>query len=149
MFPDLLPIFLDGYEIKSGSGLGMRLVSSYSPSTTHWSDRHFAQVWIASSWRKISLALDGGHFTRSTVSKSTLTRSTLMSTHVWSTLQYFQCWCISTLALTSLVPRLPCSRTQTLKLCRCGELGIFSHVKIVKGREGVQRPIVHVQSLST
>ena len=29
----------------------------------------------------------------------------------------------------SLVPRLPCSGTQTLKLCRRGEPGIFSHVR--------------------
>ena len=40
----------------------------------------------------------------------------------------------------SLVPRLPQSGMQTLKLCRCGEPGTFSHVKSVKGREGVERP---------
>ena len=36
----------------------------------------------------------------------------------------------------SLVPRLPHSRMRTLKLCRRGEPGIFSHVSSVKGREG-------------
>jgi len=35
----------------------------------------------------------------------------------------------------SLVPRLPRSGTQTLKLCRRGEPGIFSQVRSGKGRE--------------
>ena len=39
----------------------------------------------------------------------------------------------------SLVPRLPHSRTRTLKLCRCGEPGIFSNVRSGKAREGVER----------
>ena len=40
----------------------------------------------------------------------------------------------------SLVPRVPCSGTRTLKLCRRGEPGIFCHVKSTKGRERVERP---------
>ena len=40
----------------------------------------------------------------------------------------------------SLIPRLPCSGTRTLKLCRRGELGIFCHVKSAKGWESVERP---------
>ena len=43
------------------------------------------------------------------------------------------------LIVHSLVPRLPCSRTWTLKLCRCGEPGIFCHVKSAKGRKEVER----------
>ena len=39
----------------------------------------------------------------------------------------------------SLVPRLPCSGTRTLKLCRRGEPGIFCQVKSAKGREEVER----------
>ena len=35
----------------------------------------------------------------------------------------------------SLVPRLPCSGMRTLKLCRRGKPGIFSHVRSGKGRE--------------
>ena len=38
----------------------------------------------------------------------------------------------------TLVPRLPCSETRTLKLCRRGEPGILSHVRSAKGREGVE-----------
>ena len=41
--------------------------------------------------------------------------------------------------LTSFVPRLPRSGTRTLKLCRRGEPGIFSHVRSAKGREEVER----------
>ena len=36
--------------------------------------------------------------------------------------------------INSLVPRLPCFGTQTLKLCRRGEPGIFSHVSSAKGQ---------------
>ena len=32
------------------------------------------------------------------------------------------------------------SGTQTLKLCRHGEAGIFSHVSTIKGRQRVERP---------
>ena len=35
-----------------------------------------------------------------------------------------------------LIPRLPCSRTRTRKLCRWGEPGIFSYMRTVNGREG-------------
>ena len=42
--------------------------------------------------------------------------------------------------LCSLVPRLPHSGTQTLKLCRRGEPDSFCHVKSVIGRVGVERP---------
>ena len=38
---------------------------------------------------------------------------------------------------SSLVPRLPRSGTQTMKLCRCGEPGIFSHVSSLKGRKNL------------
>ena len=41
--------------------------------------------------------------------------------------------------LPSLVPRFPRSGMRTLKLCRCGEPGIFCHVKSAKGREEVER----------
>ena len=34
-----------------------------------------------------------------------------------------------------LVPRVPRSETRTLKLCRCGDPGIFSDMNSVKGRE--------------
>jgi len=40
---------------------------------------------------------------------------------------------------TSLVPRLPCFETWTLKFCRWEEPGIFSHMRSVKGRKGVYR----------
>ena len=40
--------------------------------------------------------------------------------------------------LFSLVPRLQRSGTWTLKLCRCGEPGIFSHVRNAKDREEVE-----------
>ena len=43
------------------------------------------------------------------------------------------------ICITSLVPRLPCSGTRTLKLCRRGEPGIFCHMKSAKGREEVER----------
>ena len=36
--------------------------------------------------------------------------------------------------MSSLVPRLPHSGTRTLKLCRCGEPGFFSHVRNGKDR---------------
>ena len=39
----------------------------------------------------------------------------------------------------SLVPRFLHSGTRTMKLCRRGEPGIFSHVSSVKGRKGVER----------
>ena len=39
----------------------------------------------------------------------------------------------------SLIPRLSCSGAQTLKLCRCREPDIFSHVRSSKDREGVER----------
>ena len=39
----------------------------------------------------------------------------------------------------SLVPRFPHSGTRTMKLCRRGEPGIFSHVSSVKGRKGIER----------
>ena len=42
--------------------------------------------------------------------------------------------------LCSLVPMFPCSRTQTVKLCRRGEPGSFCHVKSVIGREAVETP---------
>ena len=38
----------------------------------------------------------------------------------------------------SLVPRLPCSGTRTLKLCRLGEPGTFFHMRSGKGREEVE-----------
>ena len=41
--------------------------------------------------------------------------------------------------MSSLIPRLPWSGTWTLKLCRRGEPGIFSHVSTVKGRRAVER----------
>ena len=37
----------------------------------------------------------------------------------------------------SLVPRLPCSGMRTLKLCRWGGPGIFSHVITVNGRKAL------------
>ena len=40
---------------------------------------------------------------------------------------------------SSLVPRIPRSGMRTLKLCRCGQLGIFSHVRSGKGRENGAR----------
>ena len=43
---------------------------------------------------------------------------------------------------TSLVSRLPCSRTQTLKLCGSGEPGIFSHVRSGNGRHEVDATII-------
>ena len=43
----------------------------------------------------------------------------------------------------SLVPRLPFSGTQTLKLCRRGEPGIFSHVRSgIKGRCEVDTTLI-------
>ena len=53
------------------------------------------------------------------------------------------CMKLLSYCIPSLVPRLPRSRAQTLKLRRRrGEPGTFSHVKSVKGREkrGVERP---------
>jgi len=41
---------------------------------------------------------------------------------------------------SSLVSTLPHSGTQTLKLCRRGNPGIFSHVRSTKGRKEVERP---------
>ena len=48
----------------------------------------------------------------------------------------------------SLVPRLPCSGTRTLKLCRRGEPGTFFHMRSGKGREEVERTslTVHVRT---
>ena len=40
---------------------------------------------------------------------------------------------------SSLIPRLLHSGTRTLKLCRCGEPCIISHVRSGKGREGIGR----------
>ena len=37
--------------------------------------------------------------------------------------------------ISSLVPRLPCSGMQTLKLYRRRDLGMFSHMSSVKARE--------------
>ena len=42
----------------------------------------------------------------------------------------------------SLVPRLPRSGTQTLKLCRRGEPGIFSHMKSAKDRHQVDATLI-------
>ena len=42
----------------------------------------------------------------------------------------------------SLVPRLPRSGMQTLKLCRRGEPGIFSHVRSGKGRHEVDATLI-------
>ena len=39
--------------------------------------------------------------------------------------------------IPSLIPRIPHSGMRTLKLCRCGEPGIFSHVSTVKRRKGL------------
>ena len=41
MIPGLLPIFLHSCEIKSGSGLGTRIVSSYSPSLKWYIPKNF------------------------------------------------------------------------------------------------------------
>ena len=46
--------------------------------------------------------------------------------------------------MISLVPRLPCSGTRTLKLCRQGDPGIFSHMSSLKGREEVEKPYLCV-----
>ena len=46
--------------------------------------------------------------------------------------------------MASLVPRLLCSGTQTLKLCMQREPGIFSHVRTLKGRKAVERPLLHM-----
>ena len=43
---------------------------------------------------------------------------------------------VISLAGGSLVPRLLHSGTQTLKLCRQGKLGIYSHMSSIKGRWG-------------
>ena len=43
---------------------------------------------------------------------------------------------------TSLVPRLPRSGTRTLKWCRHGEPGIFSHVRSGKGRREVDATLI-------
>ena len=42
----------------------------------------------------------------------------------------------------SLVPRLPHSGMRTLKLCRCGEPGIFCHVKSAKDRREVDATLI-------
>ena len=42
----------------------------------------------------------------------------------------------------SLIPRLPRSGTQTLKLCRRGEPGIFCHVKSTKDRREVDATLI-------
>ena len=49
---------------------------------------------------------------------------------------------IRTLVWASLVPRLPHSGTWTLKLCRRGEPGIFSHVKSAKDRHKVDATLI-------
>ena len=52
-------------------------------------------------------------------------------------------YCCYTLPkLDSLVPRLPCSGTRTLKLCRRGEPGIFCHVKSAKDRREVDATLI-------
>ena len=53
-------------------------------------------------------------------------------------------WCLacSNLVACSLVPRLPCSGTRTLKLCRRGEPGIFCHVKNAKDRCQVDATLI-------
>ena len=51
------------------------------------------------------------------------TLNTLKDTsHIMSAVVAFP---LKTYRYTSLIPRLPCSRTQTLKLCRWGKPGIF------------------------
>ena len=42
----------------------------------------------------------------------------------------------------TLVPRLPCSETRTLKLCRRGEPGIFCHMKSAKDRREVDATLI-------
>ena len=49
-------------------------------------------------------------------------------------------FCMEELLFISLVPRLPHSGTQTLKLCRQEESGTFPHMSNVKGTKGVERP---------
>ena len=49
---------------------------------------------------------------------------------------------IYTLLKDSLVPRLPHSGTRTLKLCRRGEPGIFSHVRSGKDRREVDATLI-------
>ena len=44
--------------------------------------------------------------------------------------------------LLASFPRPPHSRMRTLKLCRQGEAGVFSHVSSVKGRKGVKKTLV-------
>ena len=51
---------------------------------------------------------------------------------------------LSNMYKCSLVPRLPHTGMQTLKLCRWGEPGIFSHMTTIIGREGVERPYLCV-----
>ena len=43
---------------------------------------------------------------------------------------------------SSLVPRLPHSGTRTLKLCKPGEPGIFSHVRCGKDRHEVDATLI-------
>ena len=44
--------------------------------------------------------------------------------------------------MSSLVPRLPCSGTRTLKLCRRGEPGIFSHMRNGKDRRELDATLI-------
>ena len=43
-------------------------------------------------------------------------------------------------SVASLVPRFPRSGTRTLNLCRCGDPGIFSHVRSSKKMDARQTP---------
>ena len=44
--------------------------------------------------------------------------------------------------LASLIPRLPCSGTQTLKLCRCGDPSIFLTWEALKDRRKVDATLI-------
>ena len=67
---------------------------------------------------------------------------TLIPDHVYTLCTYSKSlWgTVLTWGKCSLIPRLPHFGTWTLKLCRCGEPGIFSHPCRVNGREEVERP---------
>ena len=77
---------------------------------------------------------------------SGLNRQTTSTLHItepqWLLAFRFHLITHQTCLRTSLVPRLPCSGTRTLKLCRRGEPGIFCHVKSAKDRLEVDATLI-------
>ena len=127
----------------------------------HGSENEVMEIWFRNGNRSISNWSLLYMLCFIQILRRTWTSSTIIRELVWSklTLASFPgslCWCSSVWVqyitwkqksgkkqgrpeTLSLVPRLPRSGTQTLKLCRRGEPGVFCHVKSAKGRKEVER----------